>query len=170
MADPYISEIRLFAGNFAPVGWLLCDGSLQQISAFDSLFNLIGTTYGGDGQSTFALPDFRGRVPVHQGNGFSLGQTSGTEQVTLVQGNLPAHAHNCLATSQTANSKDPSGALLAQTDPNPAAVLYIPPAGQTPVAMAATIGNTGAGSPHDNLQPFQCVTFMICYDGIYPNA
>src|ERR1017187_2234882 len=99
MAQPYVGEIRMFAGNFAPAGWMFCQGQLLPISEFETLFNLIGTTYGGDGQSTFALPDLRGRLPIHMGNGFSLGQTGGVEGVTLTTAQTPSHGHPVLANS-----------------------------------------------------------------------
>src|SRR6185295_17402051 len=103
MAQPYVGEIRMFAGNFAPVGWMFCEGQLLPISENETLFNLIGTTYGGDGQETFALPDLRGRVPVHFGPGFTLAETQGVETVTLTTQQMPAHNHACLGTSSLAN-------------------------------------------------------------------
>src|SRR5258706_15441222 len=102
MAQPYVGEIRMFAGNFAPVGWMFCDGQLLPISENETLFNLIGTTYGGDGQSTFALPDLRGRIPVHNGNGFVLAQTGGAETATLTTQQIPAHAHALLGSANVA--------------------------------------------------------------------
>src|SRR6476659_7654054 len=101
MAQPYVGEIRMFAGNFAPAGWMFCEGQLLPISEYETLFNLIGTTYGGDGQSTFALPDLRGRIPIHQGNGFILAETGGAEEITLTVNQIPAHTHPLLATNDT---------------------------------------------------------------------
>ena len=108
MAQPYVGEIRMFAGNFAPAGWMFCEGQLLPISEYETLFQLIGTTYGGDGQSTFALPDLRGRIPLHQGNGFILAETGGVETVTLTVSQIPAHNHALLA------STDPSDAAMAR--------------------------------------------------------
>src|SRR3954453_6845221 len=119
MAQPYIGEIRLFGGNFAPAGWAFCDGSTLPISEYDTLFNLIGTTYGGDGQETFALPDLRGRVPVHQGTAsgptFQLGESGGTESVTLTAQQIPAHSHSLLASGSQGTDNSPAGRLPAVT-------------------------------------------------------
>src|SRR4051794_11505884 len=113
MAQPYVGEIRMFAGNFAPAGWMFCEGQLLPISEYETLFNLIGTTYGGDGQSTFALPDLRGRIPLHFGNGFTLAETGGVETVTLTVSQIPAHSHPFLATSNIAASNNPTSNLGA---------------------------------------------------------
>src|SRR6476661_5408108 len=140
MSQPYYGEIRMFAGNFAPAGWMFCEGQLLPISEFDTLFNLIGTTYGGDGQSTFALPDLRGRIPLHQGNGFILAETGGTEEITLTVNQIPAHSHPLLASGDLASSPDPGGAVLAQS--RTASVdLYLedsPTVNLTPTAIGAT--------------------------------
>src|SRR6185369_11559613 len=114
MAQPYVGEIRMFAGNFAPAGWMFCEGQLLPISENETLFQLIGTTYGGDGQSTFALPDLRGRVPVHQGNGFTLAETGGVETVTLTVSQIPAHSHPLLASSAIATDANPNGNVVAE--------------------------------------------------------
>src|SRR3954447_26769560 len=113
MAQPYVGEIRIFAGNFAPAGWMFCEGSLLPISEYETLFNLIGTTYGGDGQSTFALPDLRGRLPMHFGNGFTLAETGGAEEITLTVSQIPSHSHPYLGTSTPASANPPQNALLA---------------------------------------------------------
>src|SRR5215831_18455610 len=113
MAQPYVGEIRMFAGNFAPAGWMFCEGQLLPISEYETLFNLIGTTYGGDGQSTFALPDLRGRLPMHFGNGFTLAETGGVESVTLTVQQIPAHSHPVLATNNIGNATAPQGKVLA---------------------------------------------------------
>src|ERR1700709_1850410 len=115
MAQPYVGEIRMFAGNVAPAGWMFCDGQLLPISENETLFTLIGTTYGGDGQSTFALPDLRGRIPIHQGNGFSLAETGGAEEITLSVNQIPSHTHPMLGTTSIANDQSPSTNVLAQT-------------------------------------------------------
>src|SRR5215208_6499358 len=108
MAQPYVGEIRMFAGNFAPAGWMFCEGQLLPISENETLFQLIGTTYGGDGQSTFGLPDLRGRIPIHQGNGFILAETGGAEQITLTVPQIPSHSHPALASTSTSASTDPT--------------------------------------------------------------
>ena len=113
MSSPFIGEIRIFAGNFAPSGWAFCEGSLIPISENDALFNLIGTTYGGDGQSTFALPDLRGRLPVHVGPGFAIGQAGGVETVTLTTSQIPVHTHPFLASANGASTASPGGSLAA---------------------------------------------------------
>src|SRR5215210_3281127 len=113
MAQPYVGEIRMFAGNFAPAGWMFCEGQLLPISENETLFQLIGTTYGGDGQSTFALPDLRGRLPIHQGNGFILAETGGAEQITLTVSQTPAHSHPYLATANTATGTQPASNVVA---------------------------------------------------------
>src|SRR3954466_11281613 len=116
MAQPYVGEIRMFAGNFAPAGWMFCEGQLLPISENETLFNLIGTTYGGDGQSTFGLPDLRGRLPLHQGNGFILAETGGAEEVTLNVNQIPAHSHPFFATNDTATATNPQGNVLGTTN------------------------------------------------------
>src|SRR5690606_37480800 len=115
MAQPYVGEIRMFAGNFQPAGWMFCEGQLLPISENETLFQLIGTTYGGDGQSTFALPDLRGRIPLHQGNSFILAETGGVEEVTLTTNQIPAHSHAALASMSVATDTNPSNTVLAQT-------------------------------------------------------
>src|SRR5882762_1788020 len=113
MAQPYVGEIRMFAGNFPPNGWMFCDGQLLPISENETLFQLIGTTYGGDGQSTFALPDLRGRLPIHQGSGFILAETGGSEEITLTVNQLPAHSHAMLASTGPGTVNAPNGAVTA---------------------------------------------------------
>ena len=117
MAQPYVGEIRMFAGNFAPAGWMFCEGQLLPISENETLFQLIGTTYGGDGESTFALPDLRGRIPIHQGNGFTLAETGGAEEITLTVNQIPAHSHPMLATASVASDVSPSNQTLAESRP-----------------------------------------------------
>jgi len=165
MGNPYVGEIRLFAGNFAPAGWAFCDGQLLPISENETLFNLIGTTYGGDGQSTFALPDLRGRVPLHQGNGVILAEQGGAESVTLTIAQIPAHAHGFMASSAPANSPNPGGHVLAET-------LTTTPyySGPPAVALApASVLNSGGSQPHDNLQPYLCLNYIISLFGIFPS-
>jgi microcystin-dependent protein len=165
MADPYVGEIRMFAGTFAPAGWAFCDGSQQSIAENDVLFNLIGTTYGGDGQETFNLPDLRGRVPVHVGSGFAQAQAAGTEQVALTSLQMPLHSHPLVATTATGNAAGPQGNLLAASG---SSNVYR----QGPGAAALSnqsVGPAGGSLPHTNLQPYLCVNFIISLFGIYPS-
>ena len=165
MAQPYVGEIRMFAGNFAPAGWMFCEGQLLPISEYETLFQLIGTTYGGDGESTFALPDLRGRIPIHQGNGFILAETGGAEEITLTVGQIPAHSHALLASTSVANASSPAGALLAQST---AADLYIEDT--TSVSQnALSVTAVGGSQPHTNFQPYLCVDFIISLFGIFPS-
>lgn len=164
--DSFIGEIRMFGGNFAPQGWAFCDGSIQSISQNDALFNLIGTTYGGDGQTTFALPDFRGRFPIHQGNGFVMAQMGGTENETLVTAQLPVHTH--IANSNNAGGSDTpvNNFWGASTTGKP----YVAPAGGVQVALnAGTIQPSGGNGAHDNMHPFLVVNYIISLNGIYPS-
>jgi microcystin-dependent protein len=168
MSTPYVGEIRLFAGNFAPAGWQLCDGQLLPISENETLFNLIGTTYGGDGQQTFALPDLRGRVPLHQGTHagltYQMGQAAGTETVTLLPQQLPVHTHGLMASSAAASGSTPAGALLAATS---VASYDI---GTASTAMAGTaIAPAGGAQPHENMAPTLAVNYIISLFGVFPS-
>jgi microcystin-dependent protein len=165
MAQPYVGEIRMFAGNFAPAGWMFCEGQLLPISENETLFQLIGTTYGGDGQSTFALPDLRGRVPLHFGSGFVLAQTGGAEAITLTVTQIPAHAHALLASHNDATSGNAAGGVLAQT---PSYTPYISASPSTSLAPVS-VGTAGGSQPHENLQPYLCVSFIISLFGIFPS-
>jgi microcystin-dependent protein len=167
MGQPYIGEIRLFAGNFPPAGWYACDGSLLPISENDALFALIGTTYGGDGQSTFALPDLRGRVPVHQSASSVIGQSGGVETVTLTTDQMPVHAHALLGSSASATSTTPSGTVPA-TQAEVTALVYGTDAPLTTMSPQV-LQPAGDGQPHDNMQPYVCVTFIISAFGIFPS-
>lgn len=165
MAQPYVGEIRMFAGNFAPAGWNFCEGQLLPISEFETLFNLIGTTYGGDGQSTFALPDLRGRVPLHFGNGFVLAETGGVEDVTLTVTQIPSHTHPLLASTNPGTQTNPAGNVTAQ---NTQVQLYtedVPIVSCGPLALSSVGGN----QPHTNFQPYLCVDFIISMFGIFPS-
>lgn len=165
MAQPYVGEIRMFAGNFSPAGWMFCEGQLVPISENETLFQLIGTTYGGDGQSTFALPDLRGRLPIHQGNGFILAETGGAEEITLTVSQMPAHSHPMLASSSTAIQTTPSTTVLA----TPTVVdLYRAGGADTPLAPQS-ISPIGGSQPHSNFQPYLCVSFIISLFGIFPS-
>ena len=166
MAQPYIGEVRMFAGNFAPSGWSFCDGQLLSIAENDTLFFLIGTTYGGDGESTFALPDLRGRVPIHQGNGFLLAETGGVEEVTLTQQQIPPHSHPLHGTNRTAIQRNPGGNIHAQV--SQANVFpYIEETANVNMAASA-IAPVGGSQPHANFQPYLCVNFIISMFGIFP--
>lgn len=165
MAQPYVGELRMFAGNFAPAGWELCVGQIMPISEYETLFNLIGTTYGGDGQSTFALPDLRGRVPIHQGNNFVLAETGGVEDVTLTVNQIPSHSHGFTATSAAGTQSSPSGNRLAQSR-NVVPYINEPPSG---TLRAGTVGSVGGSQPHTNMQPYLCVNFIISLFGIFPS-
>ena len=163
MSQPYVGEIRMFAGNFAPAGWMFCEGQLLPISEYETLFNLIGTTYGGDGQSTFALPDLRGRLPIHQGNGFIMAQTGGVETVTLTTTQIPAHSHPVLATTNSNTASLPGGNFLA-SGPD---IYDVNISGSA--TMAPAISSVGGSQPHDNFQPYLCVDFIISLFGVFPS-
>src|SRR5438067_6013727 len=150
MAQPYVGEIRIFAGNFAPAGWMFCQGQLLPISENETLFNLIGTTYGGDGQSTFALPDLQSRVPIHQGNGFTLAETGGVESVTLTVNQIPAHSHPLVGTTTIATATGPGGNILAQST---VAKMHFAHVTDGNTAENA-IGNVRGSQPHATLQPY----------------
>jgi microcystin-dependent protein len=169
MGSPFVGEIRLFAGNFAPVNWSFCDGSLIPISENEVLFTLLGTTYGGDGVNTFALPDLRGRVPIHQGNlpggsVYVIGQQGGVESVTLLSQQIPAHTHQVFANSGVGNQSSGQNGFWAQSTLNEFAA---PPnsASLAPVA----VGNAGGSQPHDNMIPFLTISYIISMFGIFPS-
>lgn len=167
MAQPYVGELRMFAGNFAPAGWAFCEGQLLPISENETLFQLIGTTYGGDGQSTFALPDLRGRLPLHQGNGFILAETGGAEEITLTIPQVPAHSHPYLATIDAAAATAPQNGVLARLS-NPATTAYGTDAPIGPL-NPNSVGPVGGSQPHTNFQPYLCVNFIISLFGIFPS-
>lgn len=164
MAQPYIGEIRMFAGNFAPLGWAMCNGQLLPISENETLFQLLGTTYGGDGEQTFALPDLQGRLPIHQGNGFQQAEKSGVEQVFLTVNQIPLHNHSLMASTTTAGGSAVAGSVTGQVG---AIQIYreVPPG--APMSSLAIAG-TGGTQPHSNIQPFLCVNFIISLFGIFP--
>lgn len=170
MAEPFLGEIKMFAGNFAPRGWAFCDGQLLAVSQNDALFSLLGTIYGGDGRTTFGLPDLRGRVPVHAGSGpglstYRLGGKAGVETVTLSADNLPAHTHAVKVTSSGANSANPADVVLATSSQ---ATMYF--AGEATVGMnAGAISNTGGSQEHTNIQPCLSIYFIMALVGIYPS-
>ena len=154
----------MFAGNFAPAGWMFCEGQLLPISENEVLFQLIGTTYGGDGESTFALPDLRGRIPIHQGDGFILAETGGVEEVTLTVQQMPAHNHALLATNDIPAQSSPANNL-----PGQAAAKFYRAGSPTVWLNQRVIAGTGGSQPHTNFQPFLCVDFIISLFGIFPS-
>jgi microcystin-dependent protein len=168
MAENYVGEIRMFGGNFAPAGWMFCEGQLLPISEYETLFNLIGTTYGGDGQETFALPDLRGRLPLHQGTQggitYTIAESGGTDEVTLTVQQIPNHTHPMVVSQDPASSPNPQNNVLA----NPASAT--PYSVNNPNIQLASQAITPAGGsqPHTNLQPYTCVNFIIALFGIYP--
>jgi microcystin-dependent protein len=169
MAQPYVGEIRMFGGNFAPVGWMFCEGQLLPISENETLFQLIGTTYGGDGESTFALPDLRGRIPVHMGSNagssFTLAETGGAEDITLTVSQIPAHSHPFMGSSVPGTSSAPKDNVPATTTTG---FLYINEnPGQSMAATATLL--TGGSQPHTNFQPYLCVNFIISLFGLFPS-
>jgi microcystin-dependent protein len=171
MGSPFIGEIRLFAGDFAPNGWSFCNGALLAIAENTTLFNLIGTTYGGNGQSTFALPDLRGRVPIHmgtspQGNSFTQGQLAGTESETVTLSQLPSHHHSLQASRSASTSPSPSNNVFAQGPPGG---IQVYTDDNTVAATAIPVSQTGGSQPHENRQPLLVVSFIISLFGIYPS-
>ena len=172
MSEPFVGEIKMFAGNFAPRSWAFCDGQLLAISQNDALFSLLGTIYGGDGRTTFGLPDMRGRIPVHAGNGpglspRSLGAKLGSEQETLTVSQLPNHTHTLQANTQVGNQGDAVGSTPAQStagvylqSPNPASIFQL---------RAQSIDEIGSSQSHNNIMPYLCINFIIALFGIYPS-
>lgn len=175
MGQPFIGEIRMFGGNFAPAGWAFCDGQTIPISENDALFNLIGTTYGGDGQETFQLPNLQSRVPIHMGTQggttYQLAEAAGTESVTLSAQQIPIHNHALMATSSTGSVSSPSGNVLAlpsapATVVNP--LVYGTDAPQTALSPNA-VGVQGGSQPHENMQPYLVISYIISLYGIFPH-
>jgi microcystin-dependent protein len=171
MSQPFVGEIRMFGGNFAPAGWAFCNGALVPISEFETLFNLIGTMYGGDGQETFGLPDLQGRMPLHFGQGpgitqnYQQGETGGTESVTITQATTPTHNHALVASTDPANTPNPGNNVLSA------------PVTATPFFQAAPnismnpgiLAPQGGSQPHDNMMPFLCISYIISLFGIFPH-
>ncbi len=170
MSEPFVGEIRMFAGNFAPRGWAFCDGQLLAVSQNDALFSLLGTIYGGDGRTTFGLPDMRGRIPIHAGTGPGLsqrrlGSKGGAEKVTLTVNQLPSHTHTLTVSQDVAGDSDPTGKVPG----NSASIdLYHEDVPVLNMATAAITG-TGGSRSHTNLMPFLCIHFIIALFGIYPS-
>jgi microcystin-dependent protein len=168
VSQPFVGEIRIFGGNFAPAGWMFCDGQLLPISENETLFQLIGTTYGGDGQETFALPDLRGRSPLHQGTNagttFVLGESGGTESTTLTVQQIPGHTHPFLAANVQGDQINPSGNLPAQSF-NVTPYVNESPGGNM---LATAITPVGGSQPHENRQPYLGLNFIISLFGVFP--
>ena len=169
MAQPYVGEIRMFAGNFPPNGWMFCEGQTLPISENDVLFQLIGTTYGGDGEETFCLPNLQGRVPIHMGTGpdgttYQIGEMAGTESETLSVQQIPVHTHALVGDEQPAESVTPTSSVFAESDED----LYGLP--ETTVALnAQTVTPAGGSQPHENMQPYLCIHYIISLFGIFPS-
>jgi microcystin-dependent protein len=169
MSQPFVGEIRMFGGNFAPAGWMFCQGQLLPISENETLFNLIGTTYGGDGESTFALPNLQSRVPIHAGTGsdgiaYQIAEMVGVETVTLNTNQIPVHSHPMLASTAIGSLSDPTNNLTSES---PSIKIYsaqVPGAALDPNAVTPV----GGSQPHDNLQPYLCISFIISLFGIFP--
>jgi microcystin-dependent protein len=172
MADPFVAEIRIFPFNFAPRGWAWCDGQLMPLSQNTALFSLLGTTYGGNGKSNFALPDLQGRAPMHQGQGpglslHDLGETGGSETVTLLESEMPAHAHVMNGQGSNSNLNDPSNAVLAR--PFGGGNMYKTPGGAPTVSLSdQSIAPAGGDQPHNNLMPYLTFYFCIALQGVFP--
>jgi microcystin-dependent protein len=166
MSEPFVGEIRMFGGNFAPQGWAFCEGQLLSIAQNDTLFQLIGTTYGGDGQSTFQLPDFRGRIPVHQGPGFTIGDKSGVETVTLTVQQLPAHTHQAQCKSTAGELGTPANAVWAASATDQ--TIYSNTAPNVNMNSTA-LPPAGGSQPHNNMAPFLAISFIISLFGIFPS-
>jgi microcystin-dependent protein len=169
MGQPYIGEIRMVGFNFAPAGWAFCNGQLMAIAENDVLFNLIGTTYGGDGQQTFGLPNLQSRIPIHQGTGpglstYIIGGISGTENVTLVPNQIPQHNHSAIAKTEAGNQASPNNAIWAGSSQS----IYGTGSGNVAMRVSA-ISSSGGNQPHDNMMPFLVINFIISLYGVYPS-
>lgn len=167
MSEPFLGEIKLFGFSFAPRGYALCDGQTLPIAQYSALFSLLGTYYGGNGQTTFQLPDLQGRTPVHAGPQTPVGSIDGVESVTLTISEMPAHNHGLTATSATADKRPPNGHTFAN-DTSATTNFFANPSNLTPLAQQS-IGNTGGGTPHENMQPFLVMNYCIALNGIFPS-
>jgi microcystin-dependent protein len=169
MSEPFVGEIRMFGFQFAPRNWAICQGQLMAIAQNDALFALIGTTYGGDGQATFGLPDFRGRIPIHQGTGpglsnYPIGQNSGSENVTVTVQQIPSHSHNMYASTSGVRTTSPANDYLGSGE----ADIYNRNTTASQTSLNSAIGNAGGSQPHNNIQPALCVNFCISLFGVFP--
>ncbi|HEY1751146.1 MAG TPA: tail fiber protein [Caulobacteraceae bacterium] len=176
MSNPFLGEIRLFAGNFAPLGWAMCNGAQLSIADNNALFALLGTTYGGDGITTFQLPDLRGRLPVHMGQGLGLsnyviGQIAGTETVTITVPTMAAHNHQLAASKNAATTSLPANSVLGVVPKTTGDILYVEASASPALVSLApqTINMQGGNQPHENMAPFLCLTFIIATSGVFPS-
>jgi microcystin-dependent protein len=170
MGSPYIGEIRMFAGTFAPNGWAFCNGQPLAISEYETLFVLIGTIYGGDGETTFNVPNLSSRIPIHMGTGpgsvaYQIGQMAGTEQETLSTQQIPVHTHNLMGSTQASDSPSPLGTVTTKTAQNIYNNSVLPDTALSPTS----IGLIGGSQPHNNCQPFLCINYIISLFGVFPN-
>lgn len=170
MGQPYVGEIRMFAGSFPPVGWALCQGQLMSISENETLFNLIGTIYGGDGQSTFGIPDLQGKTPVHQGtlNGgstYQIGEKAGVESVTLTVNQIPAHNHPMVASNNPGTQVNANGLIICSSPSIKYFIEDIPPDANL---NAGVVSGVGGSQPHENMQPYLCISYIISLFGVFP--
>jgi len=172
MSSPFVGEIRIFCGSFAPFGWAKCDGQLMAISQNEALYALLGTTFGGDGQTTFALPDMRGRFPMHQGTHqgtpYVMGQIAGSETVTLNTNQMPGHTHTTQCNPGTATTNNPANNYWAQ-DAATATLAYSNNFSNLVAMNGQCMGSAGGSQPHENMNPFTCFTFIIALNGIFPS-
>jgi microcystin-dependent protein len=164
MSEPFLSEIKLVSFNFAPKGWALCNGQMLPINQNQALFALLGTTYGGNGQTTFALPNLRGRVPIHMGNGHTLGEAAGSTSVTINIQQLPTHTHALMGSGSTGDTPVPTNTVLAETPAN----IYGDPAALTTL-NPINVSNVGGSQPHNNMMPYLVLNFIIALQGIFPS-
>ena len=164
MAEPFLSEIRIMSFNFAPKGWALCNGQLLPINQNQALFALLGTTYGGNGQTTFALPNLRGQVPIHMGSGHSLGERGGSTAVTINMQTMPTHIHPLMASGNPAATNNPPGQVFASSN----VFVYRAPSSLTPIEPS-TVSSVGGSQPHNNMQPYLVLNFCIALQGIFPS-
>ena len=170
MGEPFIGEIRMFGGSFAPAGWAFCNGQLMPISENDAMFVLIGTTYGGDGEETFAMPDLQSRIPIHQGTGpdgitYQIGEKAGVEAVTLTTNQIPVHNHALLASTAAGSQNNPSNQVLAAS---PSVKMFIQDTPDSTLNVANSVTPVGGSQPHENLQPYLCISFIISLFGVFP--
>jgi len=169
MSEPFLAEIRVVGFNFAPRGWAFCDGQILPINQNQSLYSLLGTTYGGDGRTSFALPDLRGRTPIHRSDGYALGQKGGEETITLTAAQIAAHSHTVKASSLPGTNTEPLGAYLA-APADPTDLTYREPQAATTTALrSGTVTNAGGGQAHNNMQPFIALNFCIALQGLFPS-
>jgi microcystin-dependent protein len=174
MSEPFVGEIRMFAGNFAPRGWAFCDGQLLAVSQNDALFSLLGTIYGGDGRTTFGLPDLRGRIPLHQGEGPGLsmrrlGSKGGAEKETLTVNQMPSHSHTAMGSNNLATAITLNGNVLSKVEADASLYGQSQSAADRQALINGVVANTGGSQPHTNLMPTLCIHFIIALVGIYPS-